>query len=194
MSKKLASGSSIIELDVKYGEALDVTVYVPKDATGKVILEVDGKNYTSNIVAGSGKAVFTDVPVPAIKAGRYNITAYFGDAKYLNKTATGVFNVVKHDMPLTITVVNKDNIKVGDDVAISVTLPGIIAGEKVSIEINGQTYENVTDAQGIARFTVPSITYGDKTVVAIFNGTDKYVCQELTALILTTVRVNHCTD
>lgn len=91
---------------------------------------------------------------------------------------------------MTITVVDKNNIKVGDDVAVTVTLTGVGQGEKVTIEINGQPYESTTNAQGVASFTVPSITYGDKTVVASYGGNNKYVYNSTTANFTVSKRVS----
>lgn len=168
---------NITAVDIKYGDLTNVVVNVPKDAVGEVILEIDGNNYTAEI--SQGKATFNkDI---ALTAGRYNITAYFGDAKYLNSTAPGVFNVVKHERPMTITVANKNNIKVGDTATITVTLTGVGAGEKVTIEINGAEQEATTNADGVATFTVSSVTYGPKTVVASYGGNNKYVYNSTTA-------------
>ena len=103
-------------------------------------------------------------------AGIYTIFAKTTENyQYYAANRTESFEVVKHEMPLTITVVDKENIKVGDTVVINVNLPGAGAGEKVAIKINGQTYDNITNSQGIAIFNVPSVTYGDKTVTALYN-------------------------
>ena len=168
---------NITAVDIKYGDLTNVVVNVPKDAVGEVILEIDGQNYTADI--SQGKATFNEDIV--LTAGRYNITAYFGNDKYLNSTATGVFNVVKHERPMTITVANKNNIKVGDTATITVTLTGVGAGETVTIEINGAEQEATTNANGVATFTVSSVTYGPKTVVASYGGNNKYVYNSTTA-------------
>ena len=54
---KLNSTVAVNADDIKVGENVTVSVNVPSDATGDVIITVDGKNYTVAIV--DGKAVKT---------------------------------------------------------------------------------------------------------------------------------------
>ena len=66
-----------------------VTVNLPKDATGTVTLEIEGKTYTATVK--DGKAEFT---VSGLKAGTHNYKAsYSGDDKYLPNTYTGSIEV-----------------------------------------------------------------------------------------------------
>ena len=75
---------------IHVGEDGKITVKVPKDATGKITIEIDGKKYTANIK--NGKAVFI---VPGLKAGIHKIKAYYyGDDKYLSANATGSIKVI----------------------------------------------------------------------------------------------------
>jgi len=165
--------------DIKVGDSTDIVVNVPKDAEGIVIVEIEGKNYTAAIK--DGKAVFnnqTNLP-----AGKYNITAYFGNDKYANRTATGVFYINKFDAPISIDV---DDIKVGDVAYINVTAP---SGD-VTIEINGKSYDKVKYENGIAYFEVPDLAYGNKTVVAIYGGNDKYAINATTENFTVSKRVS----
>ena len=64
---------------------ITVTVTLPKDATGKVTIEIDGKNYTSQIK--DGKAVFT---VSGLKVGKHSIKIFYtGDDKYESSVVDG---------------------------------------------------------------------------------------------------------
>ena len=156
--------------DIKVEELTDIVVNVPSDARGIVIVNINGTNYTA--VIADGKATFNN-DTSGLAAGRYNITAYFGNNKYENKTATGVFYISKHDAPVTIAV---ENILVGDNAYINVTAPS----DNVTIEINGQTYSATRYEGGVAYFTVPDLAYGDKTVTAIYGGSYKYVANTTT--------------
>ena len=64
-----------------------ITVKVPKDATGKITIEIEGKNYTANIK--DGEAVFI---IPGLKAGKHDFKVYYsGDDNYLSATVDGEF-------------------------------------------------------------------------------------------------------
>ena len=160
---------NITAADVEVDELTDIIVNVPADAKGTVIVNINGTNYTATI--NDGKAVFNNQT--NLGAGRYNITAYFGDDKYANKTATAAYNVLKHDSPLEIKV---DSILVGGTAYINVTAPT----DNVTIEINGKSYNNVNYENGIAHFEVTGLAYGNKTVTAIYGGSDKYVANTTT--------------
>ena len=70
---------------IKVGEDGKITVTLPKDATGKVTIEIDGKNYTSQIK--DGKAVFT---VSGLKVGKHPIKVFYtGDDKYESSVVDG---------------------------------------------------------------------------------------------------------
>ena len=70
---------------VKVGEDGKVTVTLPKDATGKVTIEIDGKKYTAKVK--DGKAVFT---VSGLKVGKHHIKVYYsGDDKYESAAVDG---------------------------------------------------------------------------------------------------------
>ena len=128
---------NITASDINVGENTNITVNVPADATGKVIIELNGTNYTATI--NGGKAVLNNVST--LKEGVYNVTAYFGDDKYVNKTVETRFAVSKVDIPIAITVVNDTSILVGDTVKVIVTVPNDVT-ENVTIEINGMEFTN----------------------------------------------------
>ena len=165
---------NITATDIKVGNNTNITVRVPADATGNVIIELNGTNYTA-IINEDGIAVLNNIST--LKEGVYNVTAYFGNDKYVNKTVSTRFVVSKVDAPIKVDV---ENLYVGDTAYINVTVPDDDTGS-VTIEINGKVYgpESVTD--GVARFAVPDVTYGNKTVAVTYSGTDKYVANFTTA-------------
>ena len=168
---------NVTAVDVHVGENTTITIHVPKDATGTVTVWVNGtEKVNSTIVDG-----VATVQLNKTLSGRYVVNATLTDAKYADQTVYTTYWVSKVETPITITVNNKDDIKVGDTVTITVDLPDDIVGEKVTIEINGKSYEQVTGADGIAAFTVPSVTYGNKTVAAVYVGNNKYVNNATTA-------------
>ncbi len=86
---KIDSNITVNADDIKVGENATVTVNVSSDATGDVIITVDGKNYTVAIV--DGKAVKT---ISDLKANNYTVTVkYDGDNNYNANQNTTKFTV-----------------------------------------------------------------------------------------------------
>ena len=63
---------------LKMVEEFELLVYVPEDATGNVSVNVDGKEYVSEIINGTARFVLTDLTI-----GKNNVSVrYAGDKKY----------------------------------------------------------------------------------------------------------------
>ena len=169
--------------DTIVGENATIVVNVPLNATGKVVIYVNG-TWAGNATIDKGVAKMN---VTKDVAGKYIVNATLVDAKYANQTVTTAYWVSKVETPVNITVVN-DNIRAGDTVEVIVSLPEEINGKAVTIEINGKKYTNTTDNVGNATFYIPSVTYGNKTVVAIYAGDNKYVANSTTANFTVTKR------
>ncbi|WP_407424732.1 Ig-like domain repeat protein [Methanobrevibacter sp.] len=154
--------------DTKVGLNTTIVVKVPVDAKGNVSIYVDGEKI-ANATINNGVAKWN-----VTKAyGNHTVNVTFSDGKYDFRYAIADFWVFKHDSPLVIDV---DSILVGDVVYINVTAPS----DNVTIEINGKSYNNVKYENGVAYFNVAGLTYGNKTVVAIYGGSDKYVVNSTT--------------
>ncbi len=163
---------NVSTVDVKAGEETTITVYVPTDATGKVFIDVNGTKLNKTV--SGGKAEFK---VTKEVAGRYVVNATLVDAKYANKTIIGNYYVDYADTVLDIDVT--EPVYVNDTATITVTVPDGITGH-VTIEINGKSYNNTTVEGNKVIFKVPNITYGNKTVVAIYEGDSKYAANSTT--------------
>ena len=69
-------------------------VYVPEDATGKVSVNVDGKNYTADIINGTAVVVLKDLVL-----GENNVTVtYLGDSKYPKTEIKEVLNITYYEI------------------------------------------------------------------------------------------------
>ncbi|MBE6506252.1 MAG: Ig-like domain repeat protein, partial [Methanobrevibacter millerae] len=95
-----------------------------------------------------------------------NVT--FTDSKYDLRYAVTDYWVFKYDSPLVIDV---DSILVGDIAYINVTA----LSDNVTIEINGKSYAKDRYENGVAYFNVAGLEFGNKTIVALYGGSDKYV-------------------
>ena len=70
---------------------------VPSDATGSVMVDIDGIGYYGTIVNGKAKII-----IPELSAGKYKATVtYEGDDKYLPSTTTTSFTVSKSKAPIS---------------------------------------------------------------------------------------------
>lgn len=147
------ANSTTIPVDgsAKESKTPTYTINLPSDATGTLIVTINGKNYTGDVV--NGKA---NVKVDDLKPGSYKATiTYSGDAKYSpivkNTTSTVVVDpkvVAKQTSVLytgkySVTVYGKDG--------------KVAKSQAVKFYINGKYVKTVkTTSKGVATFNIPS--------------------------------------
>ena len=157
-----------------------VNVELPKDATGYVLVDVDGKGYYAPVK--DGKAT---VDLPELAAGNHTVTVtYTGDDKYKPANATKTVEV-PDDVP-DKTVMTEDLTKVekgsGSFVANFTDAEGNpLANTKVTFEINGGTYTRTTNANGQATFAV-NLVAGTYTMVTTNPVTNESATNTITVL------------
>ena len=153
--------------DINVGEDAVITVTVPADVTGELTINVDGTNHTEPISKGQATVTIND-----LKAGVHNVSVtYDGNDKYVTNTSKAVFNVEKLESELSINV---NDIKVGSQAAVTVTVPAGANGT-VTVTVNGKNYTETIDNDK-AEFTIDAINVaGNYPVVASYSGDDKYV-------------------
>ena len=159
--------------EVINGKDAKITVTVPKDATGTITIDVEGKTYTSPIK--NGKATFN---IPDLTAGSHDIKVYYpGDAKYLPaKTSTDVeINKILPTLDVISEVIN------GKDVKITVTVPKDATGT-ITIDVEGKTYTSPIK-NGKATFNIPDLTAGSHDIKVYYSGDDKYLPNNATSTI-----------
>ena len=157
---------SITAHDIYVGDTETVTVTLPKEATGTVTIEINGKEYTTTVK--DGKAVFN---VNGLAFGDKTVAVkYSGDKNYRDNYTTGQFTVYKR--PSTITAKGK-NIKVGVDEIITANVPGDATG-RVLVDIGGVGYY-ATISNGVAKVTIPELPSGTYKAKVTYEGDDKYL-------------------
>ena len=152
--------------DITVGKNEVITVYLPDDATGRVLVDVNGIGYYADVVNGKAKVVVPDLP-----SGKYKATVtYEGDDKYLEKSIiTKTFTVSKVKAPISVT--DKD-ITEGESATVIVHLPEDATGT-VTIVIDGKKYtQNIIKGQAI--FSIPGLTRGIHDIDANYSGDKKY--------------------
>ena len=153
------------EQSIEVGDVLNVTVYLP-DATGDVRVSVDGKIADSASV-GSGVARLS---ISDLSAGNHSYTvSYGGDAKFNPTSAVGKVTVNRKESRMEITA---DDIKVGEDLTVKVTLPGDATGN-VSVSAGDRVFTSKL-IDGAVSFTISSLTGDIDRIDVDYSGDDKY--------------------
>ena len=156
--------------NIKVGEDAVISVKLASDATGEVVITVNGEDYTAAIENGVASVTVSD-----LKAGDYTVTVkYSGDNNYNAAVATSSFTVSKVDSTMDVTV---NDIVFGGDLTVDVVLPGDATGEVV-ITVNGVDY-HVAIENGKATGTIGGLVAGDYTVTVKYAGDDKYTAVEI---------------
>ena len=155
--------------DIKVGRDAIITANITDGATGTVTFFVNGNSYLVFIENGTATLKVSD-----LTPGDYSVFAqYNGDKQYTISSNSTVFNVAKLSSKVAINV---NNIKVGQDATIRLTLPNVNSGV-VSVIVNGKTYNvNIVNTKGT--LTVSNLANGTYTVIAKFDGNDMYAASE----------------
>ena len=162
---KVSSTVKATGKDINVGKDEIITATVPKDATGRVLVDIDGVGYYGTVENGKAKII-----IPELASGKYTAKiTYGGDDKYLPSTTTVSFKVSKVNAPISA---DADDIYQGEDATVVVNVPEDATGT-VTITVNGKTYTQEVK-NGKAIFTVPGLTKGDYDIIASYSGDRKY--------------------
>ena len=163
---KLASTIDIAVDNIKVGEDAVIGVALPEDATGEVIISVNGKNYTVMTKYGMANVTISD-----LANGTYSVDVFYnGDDIYApikNSTAFTVSKVSDYNMTVDIADIVK-----GENATITVSVPEDGTGS-VIVTINGTDY-NGTVVNGTAKVIIPGLDEGSYKVVTFYTGDNKY--------------------
>ena len=144
-----------------------ITIELPEDATGYVLVDIDGKGYYAKVT--DGKAT---VDVAGLDAGNYTATVtYTGDDNYKANTSSVAVSIPEEDEPIPEPVTPEMTVKV-TNTTIEVTLPKDATGN-VLVDVNGQGYyAPVKD--GKATVNVIGLDEGNYSATVTYAGDDKY--------------------
>ena len=157
--------------EIKEGVNSTIGVDLPKDATGTVTVEIDGKKYTANVIDGTANVI-----VSGLSAGDYNITTvYSGDAKYDSMTKKGNITVIPNiNVNLDVSDVE---MFYHDGTRLIAKLTDFqgkpIVNATIYFSINGVIYAKTTDANGTASIGL-NLESGAYPVIVAYNGSASY--------------------
>ena len=167
--------------DIVKGENATITVSVPEDGTGNVIVTINGTDYKGTVVNGTAKVI-----IPGLDEGTYKVvTFYTGDNKYDSMIVNGTITVNKNTKT-TLTMDNLVKYFNGPQKLMAKLVDGFgnpIANATVYFTINGGVYARITDENGTVSIAIRLLP-GEYKASALFNGTDDYDMAAVNASVL----------
>ena len=156
--------------DITYGEVAIVKVTLNNDASGQVIVTVDGVVNSSDVVAGSG-----DVKLYGVDAGaNKNISIFYtGDNTYFNLTKETTFTVNKADLVFNISSID---IKIGQNGEINIQVPQKTVGTFTI----GDDVLNIP-LSGVVSYVISDLEIGNYTYTATYNGNNYHTVSKSTS-------------
>ena len=167
--------------DIVKGENATITVSVPEDGTGNVIVTINGTDYKGTVVNGTAKVI-----IPGLDEGTYKVvTFYTGDNKYDSMIVNGTITVNKNTKT-TLTMDNLVKYFNGPQKLMAKLVDGFgnpIANATVYFTINGKVHARITDENGTASIAIRLLP-SEYKASALFNGTDDYDMAAVNASVL----------
>ena len=166
LTSKMESNISVDVQNINVGDNATIIATLPANATGNVTFTVNNKEYIVAIENGSAK-----LNVENLLSGTYDVLVRFmGDNNYLPSENNASFIVSKVLTNMNIAV---DNINVGEDAVINITLPNEISNELVSVTIDGKSY-TVLINNGKGSLTLSNLVANSYPITAKYDGNYKY--------------------
>ena len=158
----------VVKFDIYVPENTTTPVFnitVPTDATGLLLVDIDGKHYYAEVENG-----IASITVPGLEPGNYtaNVT-YTGDDLYLSVNETFNVTVPANADENCITIPEGASAL---DPTFSINLPSDATGY-FEVDVDGKKYV-VPVENGTASITVPGLSAGDHNVTVNYSGDSKY--------------------
>ena len=175
LTSKMESNISVDVQNINVGDNATIIATLPANATGNVTFTVNNKEYIVAIENGSAK-----LNVENLLSGTYDVLVRFmGDNNYLPSENNASFIVSKVPTNMNIAV---DNINVGEDAVINITLPNEISNELVSVTIDGKSY-TVLINNGKGSLILSNLVANSYPITAKYDGNYKYTEGENTTTL-----------
>ena len=143
-----------------------ISVNLPEDATGFVLLDINGTK--THVPLVNGKA---NVSIPKLAEGIYNATVtYTGDDFYAPITTTKEINVVSNVPKTALSI--PDSSKSDVSTKYSISLPGD-AGGYLEVDVDGKQY-SAPVINGSASISIPALSPGNHEITVKYSGDKNY--------------------
>ena len=151
--------------DIDVGDNAEIEITLNSDASGTVIVSLDGKTYSTSL--SNGKCY---VSISNLTHGKKSATIrYSGDDKYLPSSIACEFNVNQVSPNITV---ESDDINVGEIAVFTINLNSDASGI-VSVNVDGK-FNSTNLVGGSAKITIAGLTGGNKTAIISYMGNGKY--------------------
>ena len=153
---------------------------LPDDATGYVIVDVNGTEYGINLTETK------EITIPILKSGDYTVKAtYLGDENYTGKVASTTYSAEKVNAEVSAEV---NNTLAGKDVIVKVIVPNNAEGN-VTVKIGNITkVVNVTG--GVNNIPISGVGEGTHDVEVIYSGDSHYDSKTVTTTVTVFKSIN----
>ena len=154
-----------------------VAISLPSDATGTVILTVNGKEYEFEVKNG-----VANVKLPDLAEGNYQYTiTYSGDGKYSSFTTNGTLNKAAPEVDPEITASNVNVLyTAGSYYTITVKGTDGKPANGITVKITGKISKTLPVTNGVAKFKIDQVP-----------GTYKITISALGKSVTKTITVKH---
>ena len=168
---KKATAITLSASDIVYGDDLIVDVTLSEAINEKVVITVNGKDYTVDLIAGKGKATISD-----LAAGSYEVNAkYAGNANLTASSKKTSITVNKKSTALNIT---SQNITYGDDLTVNVQLSEAV-NTQISVVIGNSAFA-VDLVNGAGSLSVSNLNAGEYLISASYAGNENFTSANAT--------------
>ncbi len=173
--KRYETSFNITAPDIKLGETQTISIAIsPEGFSGYAILNINGNDYEVFLENTS-----TNITVPNLKAGQYNINLiYNGDDKYAPSTASASFRVMKTPSSLTVKVDYDDATLTGN---INVKTNARNCTGEIEVYINYKKY-HLPLSNGEANFPV-AFDKGTNYIYVYYSGDEYWAESDLNTTI-----------
>lgn len=149
-------------------DEINLTVLLPSNASGHLMVSVGDKNISINNVSNSNTISISDLVIFG-----YNsiLVKYSGDNYWDGQIKKETIYVDKLTPNMSINL-NQNLVKIGENITLQINLPKQAIG---NLSINGKYLINITANETI--INIPCLILGINTFNITYNGNDKYYCQ-----------------
>ncbi len=172
ISKKSVKADEIIKQDanltfeaddINVGDIAVISIELNENATGVVLIQIEGQNITSEIINGKATATIAE-----LKAGTYDVTVtYRGDENVIEDVKTATFTVNK--IPAPEIIINAPESEVEKS---SIIIEVTVENATGNITVNGKT---LALENSKATATIENLTVGELLIEIFYTGDEKYL-------------------